>query len=117
MSRLMFKTKRYWLYIGLGFFVICFVGLALVQISSVDATGGIETYIPFVSKSGAPAENDEYVVIGWNDLGMHCYDLDYSVMAVLPPYNTLWAQVVHRGDPPEILTSGVEVEYSFPDNT
>ena len=117
MSRLMFKTKRYWLYIGLGFFVICFVGSALVQISSVDATGGIETYIPFVSKSGAPAENDEYVVIGWNDLGMHCYDLDYSVMAVLPPYNTLWAQVVQRGDPPEILTSGVEVEYSFPDNT
>jgi len=91
MSQLVFKTKRYWLYIGLGFLVIGFMGLAFVQISLADATGGIDTYIPFVSKSGAPAQNGEYIVIGWNDLGMHCYDLDYSVMSVLPPYNTLWA--------------------------
>jgi len=117
MSQLVFKTKRYWLYIGLGFLVIGFMGLAFVQISLADATGGIDTYIPFVSKSGAPAQNGEYIVIGWNDLGMHCYDLDYSVMSVLPPYNTLWAQVIKRGDPPKILTSGIDVEYSFPDNT
>lgn len=57
-----------------------------------------------------------YVVIGWNDLGMHCYDRDYSKMAVLPPYNNLWAQVIKRGDPPQVVTEGITVEYSFPDN-
>ena len=41
-----------------------------------------------------------YVVIGWNDLGMHCYNHDFQDLAVLPPYNTLWAQVIQRGDPP-----------------
>jgi len=62
-------------------------------------------------------EPAEYIVIGWNDLGMHCYNRDFSDLAVLPPFNTLWAQVVRRGDPPEIVTEGITVEYSFPDNT
>jgi len=58
-----------------------------------------------------------YVVVGWNNLGMHCYDLKYEDMAVLPPYNTMWAQVILRGDPPVILTQGTSVAYSFQDNT
>ena len=33
-------------------------------------------------------------VIGWNNLGMHCMDSDYSVFSILPPYNTLQAQVI-----------------------
>ena len=35
-----------------------------------------------------------YTVIGWNNLGMHCMDADYSVFALLPPYNTVNAQLV-----------------------
>jgi len=58
-----------------------------------------------------------YIVIGWNNLGMHCYNPDFSNLAILPPYNTLLAQVIKIGDPPQIITSGVTVEYSFPDNT
>ena len=34
------------------------------------------------------------VVIGWNDLGMHCMDADYSVFSILPPYNNPHAQVM-----------------------
>ncbi|HBY06382.1 MAG TPA: hypothetical protein DEH22_00795 [Chloroflexi bacterium] len=60
---------------------------------------------------------NEYVVIGWNDLGMHCYDKDYAVLSILPPYNNLWAQVIRRGDPPQVITQGIQVEYSFPDNS
>jgi hypothetical protein len=74
------------------------------------------TYLPVVNRGPSQAEGG-YVVIGWNDLGMHCYDRDYSTSAVLPPYNNLWAQVIKRGDPPEIITTAVTVEYSFPDNT
>jgi hypothetical protein len=77
-------------------------------------------YLPSIINTRAsipPATNQEYVVIGWNDLGMHCYDREYSLMAVLPPYNTLWAQVIQRGNPPKIVTDGVAVEYSFAENT
>lgn len=61
----------------------------------------------------------EYVVLSWNDLGMHCYNQDYQYLAVLPPFNTLWAQVVRVGDPPQIVTDTNEIEltYHFADNT
>lgn len=59
----------------------------------------------------------KYIVIGWNDLGMHCYDRDYSAFGVLPPYNNLWAQVIRVGDPPALVTDTVTVEYSFVDNS
>jgi hypothetical protein len=59
----------------------------------------------------------EYIVLSWNDLGMHCYNRDFQDLAVLPPYNTLWAQVVRVGNPPVIVTSGISVTYEFPDNT
>lgn len=35
-----------------------------------------------------------YKVVGWNDLGMHCMDSDYSVFSILPPFNTVQAQVI-----------------------
>lgn len=35
-----------------------------------------------------------WTVIGWNNLGMHCMDSEYSVFSILPPYNTMNAQVV-----------------------
>ncbi len=35
-----------------------------------------------------------WTVIGWNNLGMHCMDSDYSVFSILPPYNTFHAQVI-----------------------
>jgi hypothetical protein len=59
----------------------------------------------------------EYVVLAWNDLGMHCYNRDFQDLAVLPPFNTLWAQVVKVGDPPQIVTAGITVTYVFTDNT
>jgi hypothetical protein len=33
-------------------------------------------------------------VFAWNNLGMHCMDDDFSVLAILPPYNTVLGQVV-----------------------
>ena len=63
---------------------------------------------------------DTYRVIGWNDLGMHCLDDTYNTFSILPPYNNLWAQVVREpagGGEPQVVTSGVTVEYSFVDNT
>ena len=59
----------------------------------------------------------DYIVLAWNDLGMHCYNRDFQDLAVLPPYNNLWAQVIKRGDPPQIVTTGITVTYVFTDNT
>jgi len=69
------------------------------------------------AKTASPTSTTEYRILGWNNLGMHCYNRDCSAIAVLPPYNTLWAQVVKVGDPPVIVTGGIKVEYSFPHNT
>jgi hypothetical protein len=67
--------------------------------------------------SSAAQKDRSYVVLAWNNLGMHCYNPDFQDLAVLPPYNTLWAQVVKVGDPPQFVTSGITIEYQFPHNT
>ncbi len=59
-----------------------------------------------------------YVVLGYNDLGMHCMNQNFSEICILPPYNTLRAQVIYRGgEEPKIVKSGVSVRYSIPGNT
>ena len=44
-----------------------------------------------------------YQVYAFNDLGMHCYDPDYSVFTILPPFNVLHAQILKRGPQPTLL--------------
>lgn len=45
----------------------------------------------------APVVAADYQVLGWNNLGMHCMDSDYSVFSILPPYNTIQAQLIVGG--------------------
>ncbi|GAB4528952.1 MAG: hypothetical protein Kow0063_05590 [Anaerolineae bacterium] len=83
------------------------------------------TFLPIVSHNSGDDGNDpgpgpvpgQYVIIGWNDLGMHCMDPSFEDFAVLPPFNTLWAQVIQRAEEPRIVTQGVTVEYRIIDNT
>jgi len=59
-----------------------------------------------------------YLVLAANDLGMHCGQADYSEMLILPPYNTLRAQVIRRGaSEPDLITSGVTVKFALLHNT
>ena len=67
--------------------------------------------------SEPPKGDGRYVVIAWNDLGMHCMDDSFQDFAILPPYNTLYAQVIRRGEEPKIVTSGVQVQYRILNNT
>ena len=47
------------------------------------------------SNGGGSGGSTGYKLFGWNDLGMHCQDgKDFSVFAVLPPYNTIHAYLV-----------------------
>jgi hypothetical protein len=65
-----------------------------------------------------PAANMNYIILAWNNLGMHCDQDDYSYFCVLPPFNTLVAQVLDRqttsGNP---IASGITVSYAFPNKT
>ena len=58
-----------------------------------------------------------YVVLAWNDLGMHCLNPSYDTAVILPPYNTLWAQVIKRGNKPQVVTEGLAVTYRIVMNT
>jgi hypothetical protein len=49
----------------------------------------------FLMPSASRAAN--YQVLGWNNLGMHCMDSDYSIFSILPPYNTIEAQLIVGG--------------------
>ena len=53
-----------------------------------------------------------YTLVGWNNLGMHCIDSDYSVFSVLPPYNTINAQVIQGiNGIATLLTNGIGITY------
>ncbi len=66
---------------------------------------------------GVDIPTGSHVVLAWNDLGMHCLNPTYDQAVILPPYNTLWVQVIQRGAPPQVVTQGLTVEYSFRNNT
>ncbi len=42
----------------------------------------------------APAAAQEWTLVGWNNLGMHCMDADFSLFAILPPFNTFHVQLI-----------------------
>lgn len=68
----------------------------------------------------ASAVLGEYVLIGWNDLGMHCSNKNFADLCVLPPYNNIWATLIRRGNtttPPVVVSSGYSVTYGFAANT
>lgn len=51
-----------------------------------------------------------YTLLAWNDLGMHCMDgLDFSIFAILPPYNTLHAQLKDKAG--KLVSSNVLLTY------
>jgi hypothetical protein len=84
----------------------------LILIAGLFLTGSCKK-----DNNTVPAAGSEYVVFAWNDLGMHCLNPSYDEMVILPPYNTVNAQVVKRGDPPQVITTGLTVEYNLINNT
>jgi len=104
----------------IAFSSICLLAFLLVigiSIQSPDVQAQVvnpKVYLPIVSRG---YQSGDLIVLGWNDLGMHCYNRDFSDLAVLPPYNNLYVQVVQKGNPPKIITQGIIVTYRFADNT
>jgi hypothetical protein len=63
-----------------------------------------------------------YIVLGWNDLGMHCANKTFAKMCILPPYNNQFSHVIKVGDASNLpvvqsVGSGVYVTFEIPGNT
>jgi len=97
--------------------IVLLSAAALVSCSSNGNGDGDGDGDGDVNSKAIPAANMTYVAFAWNDLGMHCLNPTYDSAVILPPYNTVWVQVVKRGDPPEIVTAGLTVEYAIRGNT
>ncbi len=70
------------------------------------------------STTSAAVSTSPMVVLGFNDLGMHCINPTFGELCLLPPFNNLHAQVIDRsGEDPRIVTSGIQLQYSIPGNT
>ena len=63
--------------------------------------------------------SQQYIVLAWNDLGMHCANKDFSRICVLPPYNNVQAQIIKKqtGQQPQIVVAGYKLDYYIPGNT
>ena len=57
------------------------------------------------------ADQAGWKILGWNNLGMHCMDSDYRVFSILPPYNTLDAQVIGPDGKKKGPADGISVFY------
>lgn len=60
-----------------------------------------------------PNAAPKVVILGCNDLGMHCFQPDYSQFFILPPGNNLLVQVFEKTEDAELLTEGITVKYKI----
>lgn len=60
---------------------------------------------------------EEYVILAWSDQGIYAPTPSYDELVLHPPYVTLKAQVIRRGNPPSVVTEGITVEYGIVGNT
>ena len=62
--------------------------------------------------SASSTGKGRYVLVGWNDLGMHCVDgNDYSIFSILPPFNNLHAQLVDPNGKLVKTPTGLKITY------
>ncbi len=81
-------------------------------------TGFPQPYQVTPLQSKVPAfdgEKDEYLLLVWNDLGMHCISDSDPWFVILPPANTLEAQLIKRGPLPVLVSENVELRYRVQD--
>jgi PKD repeat protein len=50
-------------------------------------------------------------LVGWNNLGMHCMDSEFNIFSILPPYNTIEAQLVDTSGNLVKSGNGITVTY------
>ncbi len=85
--------------------ISCVALLALGFLASICFSQGPKTKDrdDHASADKPKKTTESYVVLGYNDLGMHCMNQDFSHRCILPPYNSLHAQVIQIGREERLL--------------
>ncbi len=95
--------------------------LAVVVLSTVAlACGGGTGDVGQAGQAETYGGTPNFTILASNDLGMHCACPGFSTFMLLPPYNTLRAQVFRKGsDEPSVLgaSSQYNVTYDVLENT
>lgn len=82
-----------------------------VAAGSTMVTIADSLYSRQVAVTVVAATAGNYTLLAWNNLGMHCVDgIDYSVFSILPPLNTVNAQLVNKATGQQV-SSGVTLTY------
>ncbi len=95
------------------------IAAALANPAAAPADAGARSTLdpaPSPSPSPAPVPKGDFVILAWDDLGMNMQSKNFSEMSLLPPGNTLMAQVIKKGAPPAVVTEGVGLSYSIDNN-
>ncbi len=79
----------------------------LLVLATATVAGTVSLLVP----SPPPPPVPHWTLLGWNDLGMHCMDSDYSVFSILPPFNTIEAQLVDTDGDLVTNPGGITVTY------
>jgi hypothetical protein len=111
--RIRVKLRIAGLGMGLGL-AIAFAALAVTPPKSINSTSQNRATPPSTLVSEQLFKTlGGYRIVASNDLGMHCANLDQRAVSILPPFNTLHAQVLRTGKVPVILgTTQAKVAYS-----
>lgn len=89
------------------------VGTYSGSIVVTSSLGSVTVPVTLTVTAATGGGGGGYVLLAWAELGMHCMDgQDYSVLSVLPPYNTIYAKLYTTGSTPTEVTSGVTLTYT-----
>ena len=75
------------------------------------ATKTLPLHTPPLAPLPFDPEASEYVLLAWNNLGMHSISDADGVFSLMPPANDLFAQLIKRGPTPEVVTQGVALSF------
>lgn len=94
-----------------GFALLFLAGGGLILSARPASSSSIQGTQPEAGTSG-------YALLAWSELGMHCIDgKDYSIFSVLPPYNVVHSQLVKKGEPPVLVSTGATIAYQATKDT
>jgi hypothetical protein len=83
-----------------------------IALVAASGTVTVPVTLSVTSSGGGTGGATGFKLIGWNDLGMHCFDgKDFSIFGVLPPYNTIHAHLIDANGALVVSPGGYTVTY------
>lgn len=72
--------------------------------------------VPDESMPEFSSDTDKYILLAWSDMGMKSVTDTSNTWMMLPPGVTLNAQLIERGETPDVLVDGITISYEIDKN-